>query len=827
MNDHALSGGYTDGDVDTNLSDNPHLSSLIEARYSRRQALRGGVAALTMATLSSSLLAACDDDDGGDADPSVNAGQNGTSRTGKVVRLVGSVSGGLEVIGWTQTSGPAVTLTNAGTTEASFIAPAVSGPTPLGFLFSARDSRGGSVGANTTVTVDVATLDFTAVAKNLDDRVTVPEGYTVSVLYRLGDPLAAGVPAYANDGTDTNFAQRAGDHCDGMYWYGLNAAGTARDDNSSARGLLTMNHENINQPYLHPNGPTGNGTTTPRPEGEAIKEIEAHGVSVVEIARGTNGTWAYNQSSAFNHRVTPNTPVQFNGPVRGNAQLRTAFSTDGTRGRGTINNCALGFTLWGTFITCEENWAGYFRRAAGDNANRSAREITAFNRYGIPQGANGNYGWASVTPAAGASDTRFRRWNITVDTAQPADGTGDYRNEANQFGWVVEIDPYDKTRAPRKRTALGRLGHEGAWHGQWVSGRKVTIYTGDDARNEYFYKFISANAWNPADAQAADRLAIGDKYFDNGTLYVARFNADGTGSWIPLVFGQNGITPASPIFPFQDQADVLLYTRLAADAVGATKMDRPEWTATQYQTGEIYLTLTNNRTNERPLNATDAANPRHYADPRTSGSANPLGNPNGHILRLREANDNSESLTFTWDIYLFGANGDADPNNINLSGLDATNDFSSPDGIWFARPTNPSGLINPLLWIQTDDGAFTDVTNNQMLVAIPGRTGDGGARTITNTGAGGATAQQSTFVGASPGVKLKRFMVGPKECELTGVDTTPDGRTLFVNIQHPGENGGPTNITSNWPQSQGGTASGRPRSATIVVTKNDGGIVAL
>jgi len=371
---------------------------------------------------------------------------------------------------------------------------------------------------------------------------------------------------------------------------------------------------------------------------------------------------------------------------------------------------------------------------------------------------------------------------------------------------------------------LGRFNHEGAWHGQWIPGRKVTIYSGDDARGEYLYKFISTQPWAPADAQAADRLAIGDKYLDSGILYVARFSANGTGVWLPLLFGQNGLTAANATFAFQDQADVLLHARLAADVLGATRMDRPEWTAT-HPNGEIYLTLTNNNATLRPLTGTDAANPRRYNDPR--GATNQFGNPNGHILRIRENGDNSEALAFTWDIYLFGAGADLNAANVNLSGLDASNDHSSPDGIWFGRPTNPSGQVNPLLWIQTDDGAFTDQTNNQMLAALPGRTGDGGARTITNTGANGATAQQATFVGAAPGVRLKRFMVGPKECEITGVDSTPDGRALFVNIQHPGENGTPANITSNWPQSQSGQVSGRPRSATIVVTKDDGGVVGL
>jgi secreted PhoX family phosphatase len=259
-------------------------------------------------------------------------------------------------------------------------------------------------------------------------------------------------------------------------------------------------------------------------------------------------------------------------------------------------------------------------------------------------------------------------------------------------------------------------------------------------------------------------------------------------------------------------------------------MDRPEWTATNYYTGEVYLTLTNNNAPLRPLAGTDAANPRHYNDPTGAGNTAQFGNPNGHIIRLRETGDNSAATTFTWDIYLFGADSStADPANVNLSGLDASNDFSSPDGLWFARPQNPSGQgARPLLWIQTDDGAFTDKTNNQMLAALPGSVGDGGTRTITNTGTGGATATQATRVGAAAtAATLKRFLVGPKECEITGVDSTPDGRTLFVGIQHPGENGAANTPSSNWPQSQAGTASGRPRSAIVAITRNDGGVVGL
>jgi len=818
----AAATTYTDGLVDTNISANPTLNELAAERLSRRGIL-GGMSAIAAAAFSAPLAGCGDSSD----PPTVSAGQAITTSAGKQVTLNGGAMGsGMIAFAWSQTGGPAVTLTGADTATPRFIAPAVAAPTPLTFRLSAADSSNKTAFADATVTVEAARLDFVAVPRSLADTVMVPAGYTVSVLYRLGDPLATGVPAYANDGTDTNFAQRAGNHHDGMYFFGLAATGTARDGASNTRGVLMMNHENITQRYLHPNGATTLAGGA-RPEAEAMKEIEAHGVSGVEVARGTGG-WAYVQSSPLNRRITPNTPVVLRGPAVGTAQMRTVFSPAGTQGRGTINNCASDTSTWGTYLTCEENWAGYFRRGAADNAARPAKQVTAFNRYGIPQGAGGNYGWASVTPASPAN-TLFARWNASA-LAGAADGTGDFRNEPNQFGWVVEIDPYDAASVPRKRTALGRMGHENCRISRRVVGVRPAFYMDDDARNEYFYKFVSNAPWAEADATAtaADRLAVGDKYLDAGTLYVARFDANGTGVWLPLVFGQGPLTAANTTYSFADQADVLIHTRLAADAVGATKMDRPEWVSVNPANGQVYLTLTNTNLASRPLAATDAANPRVYNDPR--GSTAQRGNPNGHIIRLRETGDTSEALSFTWDIYLFGAGADLDAANINLSNLDATNDFSSPDGLWFSRGSNPGGQINPLLWIQTDDGAYTDVTNCMMLAALPGTVGDGGARTITNSD-GAATRTQTTLVGRAPGVALKRFLVGPKEAEITGIDTTPDGQTVFVNIQHPGEDtqaGFPNTFPSNWPASQTNAAAvSRPRSATIVITKTDGGVVGL
>ncbi|MES2755107.1 MAG: alkaline phosphatase PhoX [Pseudomonadota bacterium] len=821
---------YDDGDVDTNRSDNPHLNDMIAERYSRRQTLLGGLGAATSAVFGGMLLGACGGQDDVVANPTVSAGGSIATTSGKTVTLAGSGSGGNVM--WRQVNGPTVTLSGTGATT-TFDAPGVTSATS--FIF--RLSNGSdAVSSDTIVTVSPAVLGFNAIPKSLADVVAVPAGYSVTVLYRLGDPIANSVADYANNGTDTNFRQRAGDHHDGMSYFGLAATGTAPDYFNNTRGLLVMNHENITAAYLHPNGPTNAPTNAtnvaagPRPEAEALKEIECHGVSVIEVNRAT--IWSYSRTSAFNRRITPNTPMVLNGPARTDPSLRTLFAPAGTTARGTINNCANGTMPWRTYLTNEENWAGYFRRLAGDAAVRAAtgpagvRQNVSLARYGIPEGRAGNNGWATATASA-AGDTTFARWNITANAALAADGTADFRNEPFQFGWVVEIDPFDPASAPRKRTALGRMNHEGCEIGRTVAGVRPAFYMGDDAQNEYIYKFVSATPWAAADFNATDRLATGDKYLDTGTLYVAKFNADGTGTWLPLVFGTGPLTSANAAYAFQNQADVLINARLAGDALGATRMDRPEWTAVNPATGEMYCTLTNN--GSRTSANVDATNPRAYVDPspKAANGVATTGNANGHVIRLREVGDTSEATSFVWDIYAFGAGSDLDPANINISGLDATNDFSSPDGLWFGLPANPSGQATPLLWLQTDDGAFTDQTNCMMLAAIPGVVNDGSQRPVTSTV--GGTATVTTRIGKPPAATLRRFLVGPKECEITGIYSTSDGKSLFVNIQHPGELGGPANITSSWPASQAGTPAtpSRPRSATIVITKDDGGIVGL
>ncbi|CAN7297514.1 PhoX family protein [Acidovorax sp. LjRoot194] len=659
-------------------------------------------------------------------------------------------------------------------------------------------------------------LGFGAVPKSLADVLAVPAGYTASVIFALGDPIAAGVAAYKNDGTDGDFDKRAGDHHDGMEWFGL-GADSKRNDNATERGLLAINHEattdeKLSSYFLHANGGT---TTLPRPAAEIDKETAIHGIAVIEVAK-SGGKWAYAQNSALNFRLTSLSPIEISGPARGNSQLFTKFSPNGTTTRGTLNNCGTGKTPWGTFLTGEENWFGYFTRGAADDAARNNdKSVTSLKRYGRTQGAASRHGWES-----GGADDKYQRWNNSK-TGTSVDGTDDYRNEMNGMGYIVEIDAYDKTRMAKKRTGLGRFAHESAAFGKVVAGQPLSIYMGDDSRGEYIYKFVSTATWNAADANANDRLAIGDKYLDSGKLYAAKFNADGTGSWVELSLTNTAISGYTT-YKFADAADIVINTRLAADAVGATKMDRPEWNAVNPANGEVYFTLTNNSARSANPGSgqylPDAANPRAYTDMK--GTTKQDGNPNGHMVRLKEG---TSVLAFTWDVYLFGAEASADKTLINISALTDEQDFSSPDGLAFSKATG-------ICWIQTDDGAYTDVSNCMMMAAVPGQVGDGSKKTLTYTKTDGSKFDVVTPVGkAATADTLKRFLVGPKGCEITGLTETPDGKTIFVNIQHPGEStgmanlGDPAKFQSQWPANAGYGAGKRPRSATIVITKNDGG----
>ncbi|BDT72795.1 hypothetical protein os4_23400 [Comamonadaceae bacterium OS-4] len=658
----------------------------------------------------------------------------------------------------------------------------------------------------------LSTLGFGAVAKSLADRISIAEGYEYQIIYALGDPLDAQTPAFKNDGTDTDFHRRAGDHHDGMEWFGLSAAGRPSNTYTS-RGLLAINHEattdeKLTSFFIHANGGTA---TLPRPVAEVDKELAIHGISVVEV-EAQHGKWSYKKASKFNRRVTVNTEVELHGPLRGSSLATTKYSKDGKVTRGTVNNCGTGKTPWGTFVSGEENWNGYFFRDAQDDQRRGkdSKEVAGLNRYGRKAGVASRHGWESAS-----SDDKYVRWN---NGALGASASDDYRNEMNTYGYVVEMDAYNPSLHLRKRSALGRFAHESVSFAKTTPGQPVVAYMGDDARNEYIYKYVSDAKWDPRDARASDKLAIGDKYLNKGKLYAARFLENGAGEWLELSLS-NPVIGNSKAFEFKTDADIVVYTRIAADTVGATKMDRPEWGGVNPKNGEVYITLTNNST--RTPDNTDAANPRSYLDLRAGKSQ--TGNVNGHIIRMGEGKPTDNE--FKWDVYVFAGEANSGDSNINLSNLTDANDMSSPDGLVFSPTTG-------ICWIQTDDGAYTDETNCMMLAAIPGRVGDGVKKTVNNLREDGSSKDVSTLVGKEPTeATLKRFFVGPRDCEITGWAETPDGKAMFINIQHPGEGtkmadiGNPSKFTSQWPTNAGYGVGNRPRSATIVITKKDGGVI--
>jgi len=679
------------------------------------------------------------------------------------------------------------------------------------------------------------TLNFQSVMPSSEDLVTLPEGYKARVFYAYGDPTNDSVSPFSNNGTEpgVEFDNRSGDHHDGIYFFGMDD-----DDNfdptRSDQGVLCINHENITQALMHVGVPSvdenGNRTNLD----EVRKEQRAHGVSCIAIRRipGSNN-FEVVANSPLNRRITSLTGTDMAGPAAGSSLLHTRFSPTGTHGRGTLNNCGHGFTPWGTYLTCEENYDLYFRNdnvvaaeAAGDPVTP---EVT--NGYAnFLSGAgvrveSGLYGWATLAGHPEEENDEFARFNITPTGAGAAN---DYRNEANQYGYIVEIDPFNPEAAPRKRTGLGRFAHEGCWPSNPREGQPMAFYMGDDDQLQFIYKFVSDTIYDgPANGESA--LETGDRFMDEGTLYVARFVDFGggqlSGQWIPLRTDNPKLRTANESGPFQGLFgtldSILVHARGAAFTVGATPMDRPEWSAVDPNTGEIYLTLTNNSDRRAFDDADEVARMAgdegsrdevtEFLADREFGvdSANPRGpNSDGHIIRMRENGDTTAATSFTWDIFLFGANI-ADRPEGNFSGLDISNEFTDCDGLWFDN----AGV----LWIQTDGGQPND-SNDQMLAAITDRVGEDGI-----------TPSNSTD-------RLRRFLVGPVDCEITGITQTPDRRTLFINVQHPGADGSvvadaPDTFTSNWPAASGanasetGVAGNRARSATIMITREDGGLI--
>lgn len=634
------------------------------------------------------------------------------------------------------------------------------------------------------------------------DVVAVPAGYTANLLVAWGDPIMPGAPAYKADASNSaaDQARQYGMHTDGMHFFPFPSRGQELSD----RGILCANNEYTHEEILYPDGQIGAGYTIEK----CRKSQSAHGVSILEIRR-VGGKWSVVTSSVYGRRITSNTPMRIAGPAAGHALMKTkAYNitpsgsvptgemTDGYSANGTINNCAHGITPWGTYLTCEENWNGNFgANAALPGVATEAGKL--YNRYGVSAGGAG-YRWHTVDP----------RFDLAANP-----------NEANHFGWVVEIDPLDPKSVPVKRTALGRFKHESA---QYVVDRTnaIAFYMGDDERNEYIYKFVCAGKYNPGN-KAANRNLL-----DEGTLYVARFADDMTGTWLalrPETIGLDGVALRdNPNFAGADDADVmariLVKTRMAADAVGATMMDRPEWTGARPRINgnddiEIYCTLTNNnRRGTSPASANKADGSTTAASARPAvDAANPSeDNIYGHIIRWREDDKSVNATTFTWDIFVQCGDSQttrtAKPTNDYKGNIvdtpDGSADLGAPDGLWF----DPFGR----LWVQTDQAG----------------TGSG---EWVNIGANSLSC-------ADPVSKeFRRFLTGPNGCEVTGITMTPDGKTLFVGVQHPGEGSGAANPAqiSNWPASQwaarhDGTPlpGGRPRSGVVVITKNDGGIIA-
>lgn len=574
-------------------------------------------------------------------------------------------------------------------------------------------------------------LGFDSIAAATTDTLTLPPGYRSSVLISWGQPLQKNAAAFdpSGNGTARDQEMQFGDNNDGMSLFPFPG-----DEN---RALMAINNEYTNYRYLFAHG------GQPQSAEDVHKAQASEGVSVIEVKR-QGGQWQFVQTSRYNRRIHGNTPIELSGPAAGHQLLKTSADKSGKKVLGTFQNCANGMTPWGTYLTCEENFTDCFGSSKADLQFDEAQK-----RYG-----------ATVT-------SREINWHLF----DPRFDLAKNPNELNRHGWVVEIDPFDPESTPVKRTALGRFKHENAALAQTKDGHAV-VYMGDDERGEFIYKFVSHERIDHKNAKANRNL------LDHGTLYVARFDAGdgnpdhpkGKGQWIELSHGKNGLDASNG---FADQAEVLIHARLAASAVGATRMDRPEWIVVSPKDGQVYCTLTNNA--------------KRGEDGQPVGGPNPRAkNVYGQILRWRTDRDDHASMTFSWDLFVVAGNPTvhAGTPKAGSSNVNAQNMFNSPDGLGFDQAGR--------LWILTDGdvsntGDFAGMGNNQMLCADP----DNG--------------------------EIRRFMVGPVGCEVTGISFAPDQKALFVGIQHPGENGG-----STFPEH---LPNGKPRSSVMVITREDGGII--
>lgn len=564
-------------------------------------------------------------------------------------------------------------------------------------------------------------LDFDSVPTSTSDSVIVPKGYRADVLISWGDPILPNAPEFDPSGKGTSAAQalQFGDNNDGMSCFPLGAD----------RALMVVNNEYTNYEYLFEH----NGTTLSAED--VAKSQAANGVSIFEIVR-QGKTWHVDQQGQLNRRITAHTLTHMTGPAAGHRLLKTDADSTATQILGTFNNCSNGKTPWGTYLACEENINDYF------GSITPYQQSVVEKRYDI-KGGKSYVQWEQHDP----------RFDLNKNP-----------NEANRFGWIVEIDPMAPNSIPLKRSALGRFKHENAAITVNKDGH-VVVYMGDDSKGEHIYRFISKHTFDPSKPQRNRNLLA------EGTLYVARFNGQydalgGRGEWLELTHGKNGLTAEAG---FADQAEVLIYARKAASIVGATTMDRPEWIAVHPDQTTVYCTLSNNKdrgSKDQPLNG---PNPR-------------IDNRYGQIVRWQPLLNDHTADEFEWDLYLLAGNPtaykDARAGSANIT---PDNMFNSPDGIAFD--------VAGRLWIMTDGGysntgKFAGMGNNQMLCSD------------TTTG------------------EIKRFMTGPIACEITGLCFSEDNQTLFVGIQHPGEGNAP----SHFPV--GGNS--KPRSSIMMIQREDG-----
>lgn len=477
------------------------------------------------------------------------------------------------------------------------------------------------------------TLTFESVEGSTRDAIVLPRGYDESVIIRWGDSLEPNVPDLDTstiiDGglTTTGAAERQaaqfGYNCDAVEFFSLPAASSNSDF-----GLVAVNHEYTNDALLFPT--FGDEAAHPGPDGsfdisdfhaqnpEAVGVMKAcHGVSVVEV-RKIGSTWEYIKDSPFNRRITGDTPIQITGPAAGHPFLQTAADSTGTVVNGTYNNCAGGRTPWGTYLSAEENFDQYFGNftAYAESPDADPKIVEFHRRIPLPGGrSRRGFEFGDGRFDAGANPT-----------------------EPFRFGWIVEIDPYQPFATPKKRTAMGRFKHECATAIQASTGQLV-VYSGDDARMEYVYKFVTADAVSTNRRENEDLL-------DKGTLYVAKFNDDGTGEWLAIDWASQPALQTE----FDSQAEVLINTRRAGDILGATPMDRPEDVEANPVTNRVYVACTNN------TRRTFDEGSRNFQGRELStvpDKQNPRGpNRYGHIMEIIETGDNNAATTFDWEIFM-------------------------------------------------------------------------------------------------------------------------------------------------------------------------------